>query len=1159
MANNSNGKVVQNKITKPARLSASDIITRNCEALVRNVFRLYTIIETDEQQDSLTQNSGDHSYNLDSQASSPTSTSLPSTDTAPKVSGARYFNPFIEFLPTFRRSQRYELSFPGKTVSSLAPFGTTKTLPNPWLSDFYPSMNYKPILRLKRNIPNITTKVEIKLKPLLQPEGVIPPESPGVQLPAMTPTIHLYPPKSTRTLPTILNFKAKIKPKLYKEKTRPRLTTASYRDESTLPTAVEYISLFQLDRIDEECDENLQLPIITEINSQLQPAVDLSHHITTQDESSTIMRDITNGDDYSNIAQVNSPPILTENNQMHQISVIMNIPPMFGSILNSTVCKVYTPQNPHPINPGTLSTSQLKQEEQKFNKIDPKHSEAEVTDEIRDISSTLTLLPNSAVFTCTWYIPPLNPPAKITEVPATSQLEQDNQEHIADFVVGSQAGITDEISDVSSTLRLLPNSAVCTWYTPPRSPPAIITEIPATSQLEQEDQECIETLAVRSEAEVKDIWSKLRWLPNTVVCAWYNPPLNPIPILTIITSTLQFGQKIQVYIANTLVYSQTKGIDILLATTTHKNQEYMVSSPIELLYKQDDQENSVNSLEWAESSRVNSQRTNVSSKLRRMGRGPFSSGNIKVNATHVNQPVKTRHMTVTDIMAKFERPSDYPMYIPVNRPAKYSRKMRLEPVDEKYSVDSLRTNISPKRIIDFTQSMRSERILQNNSVQPQVQCSPPPTPCITNITPSLPKDLFKNREGSIGDSTDVKPQQKNVRKDTLHKLQSSFKTNQIQGKLKPTKKIGPIGKVAFFSSHTEFFERGKKLHRMATQRGIIDAGWEEPRAAPHKYCMNAFYSNQNQNIDIICEGMVFSVHLTVLQTHSKYFQRMKIPEKRYVLLPITANGFKMAYNWIRDPKPDMTFHGIVELYLAAEFLEINNLRDLAWNYMDDIERFNEVTAYFLYKKAKILKCKRVVQLAVNRISKFFLVIVGSKDFLKFEFEEVRLFLKSSHIAVHCELEILFCGIRWINHDWKNRRKHFWDILMCVRYTMMCPIHLVGLTTTFLKHEPKTNLAILMLMDKELQDIITNAYHYVIRRQSDPQISTNMKLRALWLQKYNLVEEQPRCYIQNAKDGGHSYIGNFVTNIYSEFEYIVKKINKAHPCHYTTCSLMKPQK
>lgn len=1034
MANNPNEKVVQNKATKPARPDNSEIRTNNERAVVRDMFRLYTIIETDEQEDNLIQNAGNQTRNLNSQASSSTSISLPSTETTPILSGAGFTNPNIKFLPTFRRSQRNERRYTRKAGSSqslTSPInGDTTQIPSPRLSDFLPKMSFKPILRLKPNVANLrakielsqckTVKTEIKITSLLERGDDTSPGRPAFRLPAMTPS-------TTRSMGFFPH--------------------PPYKGERTLPTNVKYISRFQLERIDEECYEILPPPIISDLNSQLMPAVDLARRMTTQEEFIII-----------------------------------------------------------------LAMSQLEQEDEKYSQIFREESEPEVTDENTNISFKIRLLPNSA--TRTWYRPSLSPPAIITEIPATSQLEEEDQDNVAALVVGSQAEAKDGI---------------------------------------------------------KDIWSTLRLLPYTALCAWYNPPMKPLTILTVIPPTLQFEQKFQVYIANTLIESRAKGrytskLDRKNHVSSRKQLKAEVTMTPKLLWKQDDPEDPVSSLERASSSRINARRTNVSSKVRVMGKGPFLSGTVKVSTApvvplfqenekrcEIPSPLKTRDMTIADIIAKFKQASDDQMYSQVYQSPEDSGEMQMEPLDEKYSAESLQARTSPKRIVDFTQSVRSEQNLESNSVQSQVRCSRPPTPRITDITPTLPRDLFRNRERPIGDSVDIKPRHVDVRKDTRHELQSSFKTNEIPNTPKPSRKIGPKGKVAFFSSHSEFFEKGKKLHRTALKRKIIDAGSEKRKAVPYAYCMNSFYSNQNHNLDVICEGMVFSVHLAVLQTHSKYFQRLKIPDQRYVLLPITSNGFRMVYNWIRDPKPDMKFDGIVDLYLAAEFLEINNLRDLAWGYMDDVERFSEANAYFLYRKARILKCKKVVQLTVKRISKFFLVIVGSKDYLEFDFDEVMLFLKSSYIAVHSELEVLFCGIRWINHDWKNRMKHFLDVVMCVRYTMMCPIHLVGLTSTFLQHEPKKNMAILMLKDEGLQATITSAYHYVIRRQSDPQISKNMNVRAGWLQKYNLVEEQPRCYIRSSGKGDH-YIGKVISNVYSEFEYTVKKINNAHPC-----SLMKPQK
>lgn len=59
----------------------------------------------------------------------------------------------------------------------------------------------------------------------------------------------------------------------------------------------------------------------------------------------------------------------------------------------------------------------------------------------------------------------------------------------------------------------------------------------------------------------------------------------------------------------------------------------------------------------------------------------------------------------------------------------------------------------------------------------------------------------------------------------------------------------------------------------------------------------------------------------------------------------------------------------------------------------------------------------------------------------FEFCCKNLIISDSQISFS-EMEILMSAVRWLMHDWENRKKHMLEVLKCVRFGLIAPWQLV---------------------------------------------------------------------------------------------------------------------
>ncbi|XP_015434239.1 PREDICTED: uncharacterized protein LOC107190037 [Dufourea novaeangliae] len=222
----------------------------------------------------------------------------------------------------------------------------------------------------------------------------------------------------------------------------------------------------------------------------------------------------------------------------------------------------------------------------------------------------------------------------------------------------------------------------------------------------------------------------------------------------------------------------------------------------------------------------------------------------------------------------------------------------------------------------------------------------------------------------------------------------------------------------------------------------------------------------------------FHCHLLVLQSYSGFFDEKNCKEIDLTGSDVSSKAFSIIYDWMISSQNEscrlLQRDNILEVFTAAQYLGIKELEEQCWAFIDNDELFSEDTAFLLYLEARRIKNTAVMELMVPRIMKFFLMLVSTKDFLELAIDELCLLLKSNYISVNSEMEVLMSAVRWLMHDWENRKHHLMDVMKCVRFGLIAPWQLVDV-----KRNPENPEFMELMSYPEVQKMVDDGLAFVI--------------------------------------------------------------------------------
>lgn len=236
--------------------------------------------------------------------------------------------------------------------------------------------------------------------------------------------------------------------------------------------------------------------------------------------------------------------------------------------------------------------------------------------------------------------------------------------------------------------------------------------------------------------------------------------------------------------------------------------------------------------------------------------------------------------------------------------------------------------------------------------------------------------------------------------------------------------------------------------------------------------------NQEQtDIKVVVGNEAFECHMIVLKIYSDFFKKLgenQNNDTSTVILPddkMTATAFRFIYDWMLSDENNVDRSCFAEVFKASKFLKIHELTGQLMCCIDDLKVIGEREALSIYLEAKDVNEKSLQDYMRNKISKIFLTFVSSWEYIELETDEVIEFFKSNRLGVNSELDMLFSAIRWLQHEWPQRKKSVQSILKLVRFELMQSWQLVEL-----KKYPKELEHIFKI--SEIQEIIDNALHNI---------------------------------------------------------------------------------
>lgn len=148
-----------------------------------------------------------------------------------------------------------------------------------------------------------------------------------------------------------------------------------------------------------------------------------------------------------------------------------------------------------------------------------------------------------------------------------------------------------------------------------------------------------------------------------------------------------------------------------------------------------------------------------------------------------------------------------------------------------------------------------------------------------------------------------------------------------------------------------------------------------------------------------------------------------------------------VYEWLINDAKELLLDGnLLAMYTLAKFLDVRRLLQQFWYNFAISDRFGfwEQDAFQAYLEARRISCNDMIAILLSRIRKCFLPLVASSEFLEMNVNEVIFIFKLDNICVNSEDEVFFAAVRWLEHNWSNRRVYLVQIMATIRVRLLSP-------------------------------------------------------------------------------------------------------------------------
>ncbi|XP_043064065.1 uncharacterized protein LOC108086623 isoform X2 [Drosophila ficusphila] len=304
-------------------------------------------------------------------------------------------------------------------------------------------------------------------------------------------------------------------------------------------------------------------------------------------------------------------------------------------------------------------------------------------------------------------------------------------------------------------------------------------------------------------------------------------------------------------------------------------------------------------------------------------------------------------------------------------------------------------------------------------------------------------------------------------------------------------------------------------------------------------------------VKIEINKMYFNCHFIVLQAYSSFFKELK-QKPLLITLPkdvVSQKAFMLIYKWMLSDKPSLERRYILDIFVAATYLRIDNVLEHCWKFFDEAKYYNEESACVLYVETRNHPALDVVRnVMLTRIQKFLLTFVATKDFLELPLTHLIYLISSS--------SILFMAVRWLGHNWSQRGEHAERLMSSVCFPQMPLWYLI-----YLRREEDNKIMLNILSLPEMDRRINEAISGITSRIYEEELAV-LEGRAFKKENLSLKPTTThRIWIRDSLCGYLHWTGcpNTREIRFHHFEEYLTELQQSSPDHWSKVKMKDPSK
>ena len=200
------------------------------------------------------------------------------------------------------------------------------------------------------------------------------------------------------------------------------------------------------------------------------------------------------------------------------------------------------------------------------------------------------------------------------------------------------------------------------------------------------------------------------------------------------------------------------------------------------------------------------------------------------------------------------------------------------------------------------------------------------------------------------------------------------------------------------------------------------------------------------DVTLVVEGREFIAHRNVLAASSPYFQNMFTSDMREKTASKVT--IKALTSFVMEDLLSYIYTGAVEigeesrardLLFAADYLMVPRLNKIAGDFL--LKNLSVSTCISVYQLAAATKNEMLRDGALNFISKNFVLVAKSEEFMNLSVDEVIEWISSDDVKIRAEDEMFEVVINWVEHSPDRRKDCLLGLLRHVRLTLVTPSYL----------------------------------------------------------------------------------------------------------------------